>query len=114
MSYEGNMFKEGRSLESNDIQIEVMMALEKEFARRLDVFENSQANPETVYGPGGNETDRARAQKAFDIYQEIIDKAEESGDVLTAHMARKVQELETNRMIICDGRAVLFKNREQN
>jgi hypothetical protein len=114
MSYEGNIFKPEHSVESNDVQIEVMMALEAEFARRLRAFEDTYENSETIYGPGGNETDRARAQKAFDIYQEIINEAEDAGDVLTARMARKVQELETNRMILCDGRAVLFKNKEQN
>lgn len=108
------MFKVEQSAESYDVQIEVMMALEAEFSRRLRAFETAQPNPEAPYGPGGNESDRARAQKAFDIYQEIIDEAEDSGDILTAQMARKVQELETNRMIICDGRAVLFKNKEQN
>ncbi len=113
MSYEGNIFKADQSAEAYDIQIEVMMALEADFSKRLRAFEAAQPNPEAPYGPGGNDTDRARAQKAFDIYQEIIDEAEASGDVLTVQMARKVQELETNRMIICDGRAVLFKNKEQ-
>jgi hypothetical protein len=114
MSYEGSVFNQKDSVESNDVQIEVMMAIETKFARLLGAFEANHEDKETLYGPGGNETDRARAQKAFDIYQEIIDEAEDSGDILTAQMARKVQELETNRMIICDGRAVLFKNKEQN
>lgn len=114
MSYEGRVFNKKDSVESNDIQIEVMMALEAEFARRLRAFEDAHENKDTLYGPGGNETDRARAQKAFDIYQEIIDDANAKGDILTAEMARTLQGLETNRMILCDGRAVLFKNKEQN
>lgn len=113
MSFEKHTFTPDNSFESNDVQIETMMALEAEFARRLKAFESSQSDPEAPYGPGGNDADRAKAQKAFDIYQEIIDEAEDSGDMLTVQMAKKVQELETNRMIICDGRAVLFRNKEQ-
>lgn len=114
MSFEGHNFKPDTSLESEDARIEAMMALEKKFASRLKEFEDNQPDKDFIYGPGGNETDRAKAQKAFDIYEEIILEAELSGDSLTAELARKVQELERNRIIICDGRAVLFRNMSES